>query len=107
MQFDKFKAEIKSLEIDTVRSDTENYLEAVVKKTSLDELLRILENNFGPAAWPSREKLPKETQKIADGFGGLRKGQTLYFLKGEGHSIFAMLWPWQDNEHITIKAGKV
>lgn len=107
MEFDKLKTEIKNVGFDMTRSDNEDYFEAVIKKARLEELARVLESNFGPPAWPSRLKLSKEAGNALKNFGGIRNGQTLYFSNNGAHQIFAMLWPWQDNERVTIKMGKV
>ena len=107
MEFDKLKTEIKNVELDMTRSDSEDYFEAVIKKARLEELARVLEDNFGPPAWPSFHRLSQVAQIALKNFGGIRNGQTLYFSNNGAHQIFAMLWPWQDNERVTIKAGKV
>lgn len=107
MEFDKLKTEIKNVGFDMTRSDNEYYFEAVIKKARLEELARVLESNFGPPAWPSRLKLSKEAGNALKNFGGIRNGQTLYFSNNGAHQIFAMLWPWQDNERVTIKMGNV
>lgn len=107
MEFNKIKAELKSRELDVTRIDNENYFEVVIKKTCLDEIVPMLEGILGPAACSSRNKLSKEIEKLIKNFGGLRKGQTLYCLVKEGVSIFAMLWPWQDGERVTVKVARV
>ena len=106
MEFDKIKAEVKKVELDTTRMDNECYFEAVIGHTRLEGIVRVLEGIFGAPAWPSDKKLLKDTEKLVKNLGGLRKGQTLYFLSKEGFSAFAMLWPWQDGERITIKISK-
>lgn len=106
IEFKQLKAEVKKAELDSIRTETENYFEAVIKNSCLESLLRVLKNSFGPPAWPSRNKLSKEVEKIVSNFGSLRKGQTLYFSKQEDCLVFVMLWPWQDNERVTIKMGK-
>ena len=109
MEFDEIKAQIKKIELDATRVDNENYFEAVIiGKVHLEEVARVLEGIFGPPAWPSDKKLLKDVKELINSVGGLRKGQTLYFLNNEGEcSAFAMLWPWQDGERITIKMSKV
>jgi hypothetical protein len=108
MEFDKMKAEVRKAEPETTRMDNENYFEAVIGKARLEEMVRALEGIFGAPAWPSRKKLSKDTEKIIKNAGGLRKGQTLYFSNnGSGCSAFAMLWPWQDGERVTIKMSKI
>ncbi|MDO8536530.1 MAG: hypothetical protein Q7S30_05965 [Candidatus Omnitrophota bacterium] len=108
MEFDNIKAEIKKVELDTTRMDSDDYFEAVIGKARLEGVVRVLENIFGAPAWPSDKKLLKDTEKLVKTIGGLRKGQTLYLLNnGSACSAFAMLWPWQDGERITIKMSKV
>ena len=107
MEFDKIKAEVKKMEPETTRMDSENYFEAVIGHACLEGMVRVLEGIFGVPAWPSGNKLSKDIEKLIKNVGGLRKGQTLYFLNKEGCSAFAMLWPWQDGERITIKMSKV
>ena len=107
MEFNNLRTEVKNSEFDMTRADSKSYFEAVIKKVNLGGLVLILESNLGPQAWPSQARLAKEAEAIINNFGGLRKGQTLYFLKNADYSIFAMLWPWQDGERVTIKMGKV
>ena len=107
MEFDKIKAEVKKMEPDMTRMDNENYFEAVIGHARLEGMIRVLEGIFGAPAWPSGTKLSKDTQILIKNVGGLRKGQTLYFLNKEGCSAFAMLWPWQDGEKVTIKMSKI
>jgi hypothetical protein len=87
--------------------DNEKYFEVVISHTRLEGVVRVLESVFGTPAWPSGKKLSKDTEKLIKEAGGLRKGQTLYFLTKEEYSAFVMLWPWQDGERITIKMSKV
>ena len=108
MEFDKIKAEVKNVELETTRMDNENYFEAVISHARLEGVVRVLEGIFEAPAWPSDKKLSKDTEKLIKSIGGLRKGQTLYFLNNKSEcSAFAMLWPWQDGERITIKMGKI
>ena len=108
MEFDKIREEARKVEPETTRMDNENYFEAVIDHARLEGVVRVLEGIFGAPAWPSDKKLSKDTEKLIKNVGGLRKGQTLYFLNnGSECSAFAMLWPWQDGERITIKLSKV
>jgi len=108
MEFEEIKTEVKKLEPETTRMDNENYFEVVIGQARLEGMVRVLEGIFGAPAWPSGNKLSKDTQTLIKNVGGLRKGQTLYFLNNRsGCSAFAMLWPWQDGERITIKMSKI
>ena len=106
MDFEQIKQEIKKIELDAVRADNEHYFEGVVKKVSLGALTRVLETIFGPCAWPSRNKLSKDVEKLANEFGGVRKDQALYCISPDSPLIIAMLWPWQDGERVTLKMAK-
>jgi len=107
MEFDKIKAEVKKVGLDLTRIDNDNYFEAVVKRICLKDAVCLLERIFGLPAWPSSNKLSNCAKKVIKDFGGLRSGQTLYLLNEEGLSIFAMLWPWQDGERITVKIARI
>ena len=41
--------------------------------------------------------------KLAKSYGGISKGQTLYYGTYEATVISIMIWPWQDNAHVTLK----
>lgn len=107
MEFDKIRAEVKNVGLDNMRADNDSYFEAVIKKDSVNKVSQVLEGSLGKAVWPSQNKIPKEAQTTVKNFGGLRKGQTLYFFSENGVSLFAMLWPWQDGERITVKMGRI
>ena len=86
-----------------MRTDNSNYFEAVFIKEELVKLNVRLKNFFGEPAWPSKDKFTSQMQEAIKDFGGIKDGQILYF-KNEGvNSVFAMLWPWQDGLHTTIK----
>jgi hypothetical protein len=106
MQFKQLKKEIKAVTFESIRAESEEYFEAVVIKDHAQELAQKLESLFGPAVWPSKEKLSSKIQEAIDQFGGIMKGQTLYFLSDQECALFAMLWPWQDGQHITLKTGQ-
>ncbi len=103
MNFSDLKGEVKKISFDAVRADKKDYFEAVVAKGKLSALLEVLDKAFGPPAWPSKKGLSGEIKATIDDFGGIENGQTLYY-QGEGRrSAFAMLWPWQNGEQITLK----
>jgi len=103
MDFIQLKTQIKNVVFETVRADDEDYFEAVITKERLGELNLSLERGLGVPAWPSKNRLARQVQKAVEEFGGVRAGQTLYWGNQEKVSLFAMLWPWQDAEHITLK----
>ena len=103
MEFGKIREEVKKLSFELLRVDTNDYFEAVIIKEELVKLQMILKKIFGEPAWPAKDQLSSEMQKIINGFGGIKPGQVLYCKNDGRDSIFAMLWPWQDGERTTVK----
>ena len=105
MTFVELKTQLKTCVFDEVRADKDAFFEAVIRKSNLEVLNSQLKGAFGPPAWPSEIKLSEEISKIIQGYGGVMAGQTLYFTNMDSSPVFAMLWPWGDKEHITLKVG--
>jgi hypothetical protein len=105
MQFEELKKDIRDFGIKTIRTDDDNYFEAVVVKERLGQLIQRLESVFGSPAWPCEKELSGKTSEIIENFGGIRDGQTLYLRQEKDFYIFAMLWPWSDGVNITLKIG--
>ncbi|RJP27198.1 MAG: hypothetical protein C4533_08300 [Candidatus Omnitrophota bacterium] len=103
MEFNEIRKELEGVDFDTLRTDCDNYFEAVILKEELEKLRTRLEKTFGSPAWPSKEKLSMQVRQTIDSFGGIMSGQTLYYNTDGKDAIFAMLWPWQDGQHTTVK----
>lgn len=103
MQFADLIKEVKGVTFVELRKDSEVYFEAVVTKKELEDLTKRLEQFFGLPAWPSKSKLSSQVQNMIKDFGGIMPNQTLYFLSDGSDCAFAMLWPWSDGSHITVK----
>lgn len=107
----KLADEIKSaLDLEVrVSPDAHEYFEAVFMANDLVKLKTILEKEFGAVLKPPAKSIrfAKETQKVVDMIGGLRREQTFYVKKeGAGRYFYAALWPWQSNpSRITLKMG--
>lgn len=107
MEFNELKTTLKSVGFETARKEDERYLEVVVVKKQLADLVIKLDEFFGTSVWPGDQELSPEVHDVIKDYGGIMRGQTLYFWHQNGSFIFAMLWPWQDGEHTTLKVGKV
>ena len=103
MKFKELKAELKHIRFDTLRMDSDNYFEAVVVKDEVEKLKVRLEKFLGLSAYPPKDRLSSQIEEAIEEFGGIRFDQSLY-LRNEGKdTVFAMLWPWQDGCHTTVK----
>lgn len=106
MDFIKIKNAVRDIHFEEIRLDKETYFEVVITKEELNKLKKILESFFGTAIFPSENKLPSEISQTISPFGAIWPGQTLYYSNDTENTVFAMLWPWQDNQHTTLKIIK-
>ncbi len=103
MDFSSIKKEIKTLSFEMLRIDSDNFFEAVIIKQEIGKLNLQLKSFLGEPVYPSENILADEVQKTVDTLGGIMPGQTLYYKDLGDSGIFAMLWPWNDGERITVK----
>ncbi len=106
MGFEELKSAIKEINHEVYRADLEDYLEVVLFRKDLERIIGMLETFFGDASRMSAGNLPSRAKERISPFGGLVSGQTLYYHEKDEHFIFAMLWPWQDGQRITLKVAR-
>lgn len=106
IRFDELTTAVKTVSFDELRVDEPDYFEAVVLNVKLPSLTLELEKFFGVCVWPSKNALTAKINDVIKDCGGIMPNQTLYFWSEEGETIFAMLWPWRDGMHITLKISK-
>ncbi len=107
MQFDKLIQEIKTVPFAALRMESDTYFEAVVSNHDIKELNSKLEIFFGAPVEYFPDKLPPKSHETIEKFGGIDPGQILYFSSEGNSAVFAMLWPWQDEKHTTLKIIKI
>ncbi|MFA5101272.1 MAG: hypothetical protein WC547_10345 [Candidatus Omnitrophota bacterium] len=100
------KMQIKAVGFETLRTESDTYFEVVFLKAKLGEYNAVLNGVFGKIAWPSDSPISAEIKAAITQYGSVMAGQTLYAMQEGSHVIFAMLWPWGDREHITLKMGE-
>ena len=101
--------------INEIRASSENYEELVFFSKDNSNWNGILTEKLGPPLI-SEEKIDVEGSseeilsskkdaalKIANSYGGISKGQTLYYGTYNSTVILIMMWPWQDKAHVTLK----
>lgn len=103
MLFVQLKALITSSEVELIRADDKDYLEAVILKDKLAKLIEKIEPAFGSPKLPSDSGLTVQAQKVINDLGGVRGNQTLYVLNTESSFILIMFWPWGDGQRVTLK----
>jgi hypothetical protein len=103
MDFSLIRQNVKSLKLQELRTDCDNYFEAVLVKEELDSLYNRLKESLGEPVFPSKGRLDFRMEQAVKGYGGILPGQTLYYRSRGENTVFAMIWPWQDGKHTTLK----
>lgn len=98
-------SKLTSLSISEKRQITDEYGEIVVLNTP--ELDKLLIDTFGPAIKKYSEKPNTEALNLTKQYGGIRNNQALFRLNFATHVLVAMLWPWDDKQHITVKIAAI
>ena len=101
--------------INELRESSENYEELVFFSKDMSKWNRILTEKLGHPIISAEEiEIEDSSKEIlsskkdaalkhANSFGGISKGQTLYYGTYNSTVILIMIWPWQDKEHVTLK----
>jgi len=103
MDFGAVRKGMKLFSFETLRTDCDNLFEGVILQQELDKLNLQLKSLLGEPVYPSKNRLAHKVRTTVDGFGGIMPGQMLYYKDSGKDSIFAMLWPWKDGQHTTVK----
>jgi hypothetical protein len=103
MDFDGIRKDLKMFNFEALRTDCDNFFEAVIVQQEMDKLAGQLKMLLGDPVYPSKEKLAHKVRQRVDGLGGLMPGQTLYYKELGAISVLAMLWPWKDGQRTTLK----
>jgi len=103
MIFQDLLAQVQALKFEELRAHTEDYFEAVISKTGLDRLHKVLASYFGPPLKPEGCPPSGEATRRAKPYGGIRRDQTMYFRQGGDHAECVLLWPWGGGARITVK----
>jgi hypothetical protein len=115
MKIENLVGEELSSSINEIRTSSENYEELVFFSKDISSWNSILTDKLGPPLI-SEEKINIESSseeilslkkdaalKLAKSYGGISKGQTLYYGTYNSTVILIMFWPWQDKAHVTLK----
>ena len=103
----KSKNGLIKLNIYEKRSANIECAEIVFCAKDAEAWMKMFSETFGLATKPTGKKPTKDDLELTQKYGGIRDNQTLFKKNFNGTTIIAMLWPWQDKEHITLKLAVV
>ena len=97
----------RSLNIFKERKSNETYREIVFFNKDMKKWDRVLSGKLGAPVKSKWTGTDQALKKITRKFGGIRKGQTVYIKEYDNCSILAMIWPWKDRTHSTLKLSMI
>jgi len=103
MTLKDFFEDCLSLDACARRIEQEDYIELVLRREAISQYICSLDSMFGSPAKPEGVRPSWRLSRAAKKYGGIKKNQTLYLHNDMGEKFMAMLWPWQDGEHATLK----
>lgn len=103
MLLKKMSERFSALPVFEKREDGDEYFEVVFFRQDEGKWLKVLDEILGSPAKTAGEKAQRGDIKLLDPYGGIRKEQTLFKRQIDDVIFLAMLWPWQDDEHVTLK----
>ena len=104
---ERMDEKFKPLNICKSRKASPTYREIVFFNKDMKKWDRVLTGSLGEPVNSKWKNPEKNMEKMTRKYGGIRKGQTLYIKEFENFSIMAMIWPWKDKCHSTLKLSVV
>jgi hypothetical protein len=93
----------KGLDVYERRVDKPEYQELVVFHADLSRWQEFFKTRYGTPAKPMGVEPNDEQLRLTDTLGGIRRQQILFTGREDGRRVVAMIWPWEDKEHVTLK----
>jgi hypothetical protein len=103
MTINEIFEKLSVLDVKKKRSHEEDYLELVFFKKDIHAWERELKEIMGQALKPFGKKPSGEHGKLAKPYGGIRANQSLYKRNFGKYDVVAMIWPWGNGQHMTLK----
>ncbi|MDD4954888.1 MAG: hypothetical protein PHP17_02480 [Candidatus Omnitrophica bacterium] len=100
-------SKISHINANEKRTISEEYSELVFLNKDIEELCKIFASIFGEPEKKQGEKPSKEILRLTKDYGGVWQDQTLFKKADTQNTVIAMLWPWQDNMHTTLKMAAI
>ena len=92
---------LKELYTIQVRMENPEYFEAVLLATEYPDMENELIEFLGQPSKAKGKAPEARHSEVTSEFGGIRADQVLFEKLEE--NLIAMIWPWQDNKHLTLK----
>jgi len=77
-------------------------IELIIYRKDMENWVASFTKELGPAIKPEGQKPDENHLKITESFGGINEFQTLFRKEFEDKEVLIMMWPWGDEEHVTL-----
>ena len=105
ISFPNLLGDVTPLTVEEKRRWSDDAVEIVGLMAEWKEWNIRLESILGPVRKPAWKDPSREQERLAEPWGGIRNNQ-IYFEKSiEGQIAVALVWPWGDKTHFTMKLG--
>jgi len=106
MTFVELVGQLKKFPFDEIRKEADGYFEFVVSVKHLMTLYPLFETYYGVPFKPAGIAPTSKAQDVTKNYGGIQTQQTLYYASRGTISDCAMIWPWNDGNHATVKMAR-
>lgn len=103
MRLKEIVEKCSKLGVDEQRCVSDEYAELVFFNKEIEQWHKILIDALGPAIKPPGAQPTEEDLRLTKDYGGIHDNQTLFKKEFDDSIAIAMLWPWQDETHTTLK----
>lgn len=98
---------LEHLSVYEERRVTEDFVELVFFNKDVDQWHRIISLFLGAPRKVMGQEPTSGDLELTSHTGGIRIEQTLFEKKIGDETIIAKFWPWQDNEHTTLRVARL
>ena len=104
---DQIEKKLSELTVSKQRKRTDSYSELVFFNKDMKKWDQALSGILGPPMKSRTNSTDETLSTHLKKFGGIRSGQTLYYRKFDDCAVLAMIWPWKDRTHTTLKLSMI
>ena len=105
MTVESILSKCSNLDIREKRTVADDYLELVFPTKETKHWKKMFTDILDSAIKPEGKQPSDEQLTMTKAYGGIYPDQTLFRKEFDDTTIIAMFWPWQDDEHTTLKVA--
>ncbi len=100
--FDLIKNHCQGYRVQEERKIDPEHIELIIFRKDMGDWVTTFSSQLGNPIKPEGQKPTEEHDKITSSYGGINEYQTLFRKNFDNNIVLIMLWPWGDEEHVTL-----